>query len=227
MLERLRIRNLAIVASAELELAPGLNVITGETGAGKSLLVESMNLLVGGRADSGLVREGETAAWVEGEFRLAVPIAARVRALLDDWGAEGDAETLIVRRELNTSGKSRALVNQTALTQASLKRLGELIADLHGQHEHQSLLRADAGAEVLDRLGGCAFECEVYEADRLAWIEARDELLGLEQRLATYAERRNALVEAALEIDELRPVAGEDEVLRDEAARLTHGDRLR
>jgi len=136
VLDRLRIRNLAIVESAELELSPGLNVITGDTGAGKSLLVESVNLLVGGRADSGLLREGESAAWVEGEFRLGSGVGDRVRALLESWGIECDGDTLIVRRELSATGKSRALVNQAAVTFGSLKRLGEMLADLHGQHEH-------------------------------------------------------------------------------------------
>src|SRR5207247_8217991 len=99
------------------------------------------------------------------------------------WGVECDGETLIVRRDLSPAGKSRALVNQAALTLSSLKRLGETLADLHGQHEHQSLLQADAGAEVLDRLGGCAFEREAYLATRERYLESRDGLAALEQRL--------------------------------------------
>jgi len=102
-----------------------------------------------------------------------------------------------------------------------------MLADLHGQHEHQSLLRADAGAEVLDRLGGCAFEREAYLGLRDQWLAARDGLTALEQQLATYSDRREALLEAAREIDELRPVEGEEESLRHEASRLAHADRLR
>jgi DNA repair protein RecN (Recombination protein N) len=162
MLERLRIRDLAVVEDVEVELGGGLNVITGETGAGKSLLVQSVNLLVGERAESDRVREGARAAVVEGEFRLVPATARRVGALLSEWGVDFDGESVIVRRELQAGGKSRAIVNQSAVTLGSLKRLGEVLVDLHGQHEHQSLLRSDAGYEVLDRLGGCSAEREAY-----------------------------------------------------------------
>ena len=226
MLERLRIKNLAIVEAAELSFTAGLNVITGETGAGKSLLIESVNLLTGGRADSSLVREGATSASVEGEFRLGAA-APMVRALLEEWGIECDGDTLIVRREIAATGKSRALVNQSALTQNSLRLLGELLADLHGQHEHQSLLRANAGTEVLDRLGGCAFERELYLGLRERWRAANTALDALEAQLATYEARRAQLLDAAEEIDALDPREGEEAELRNEAGRLAHAERLR
>src|SRR5262245_66508468 len=105
MLERLRIRNLAIVEDAELVLGDGLNVVTGETGAGKSLVVESVGLLIGERADTTLVREGAAAAAVEGEFRLTPESAARAARLLAPWGVELDGRMLIVRREVSTSGR--------------------------------------------------------------------------------------------------------------------------
>jgi DNA repair protein RecN (Recombination protein N) len=227
MLERLTVRNLAIVERAELELAPGLNVITGDSGAGKSLLVESVSLLIGERADPARVREGAAAASVEGEFRLGRGAAAQLAPLLEAWGVEFDGDTLIVRREVSAAGRSRAVVNQVALTQGSLKELGERLADLHGQHEHQSLLRAGAGVETLDRIGGLVRECETYAAARAAWREARERLEALELRLSGHAERREALLDAAREIDEVRPQPGEDEELRREASRLAHADRLR
>ena len=132
-----------------------------------------------------------------------------------------------MRREVAASGKSRALVNQSALTQSSLRQLGELLADLHGQHEHQSLLRADAGSGVLDRLGQCAFEREVYLGDRERWRDACAALEALEIQLAHYAERRAQLLEAAEEIDALEPRDGEEASLRNEASRLAHAGRLR
>jgi DNA repair protein RecN (Recombination protein N) len=128
---------------------------------------------------------------------------------------------------VSAAGKSRALVNQSALTLGSLQKLGALLADLHGQHDHQSLMRPGAGLELVDRLGGTAFEREAYAATRERWREARARLAELEQRLSTHGERRDALLAAAQAIDEVNPVPGEDEELRREAGRLAHADRLR
>jgi DNA repair protein RecN (Recombination protein N) len=227
VLERLRIRDLALVGDADVELGPGLNVITGETGAGKSLLVHSLNWLVGERADSDRVRDGAKLASVEGEFRLEPATARRAAEPLAEWGVEFDGETLIVRREVQGAGRSRALVNQSALTQGSLKKLGEILADLHGQHDHQSLLRPDAGLEVLDRLGGALPERDAYARARAAWHEATLALERLQASLAAYADRREFMMEAARDLDEARLRVGEDEALAVEAARLAHADRLR
>jgi DNA repair protein RecN (Recombination protein N) len=227
MLERLTVRDLALVERAEVEFGPGLHVVTGETGAGKSLFVQSVALLVGGRADADTVREGARAAIVEGEFRLGRERASAVAALLEDWGVEFDGQTLIVRREVQPGGKSRATVNQSAVTQGALRRLGELLADLHGQHEHQSLLRPDAGLETLDRLGGLAGKVEPFVATLAAWRAARAALESLERSLATFAERRDYLADALRELDDARLAEGEDERLRVEASRLAHADRLR
>lgn len=227
MLERLTIRDLALVEHAEVTFGAGLIAVTGETGAGKSLLVGAVDLLVGGRADAGAVREGARAAIVEGEFRLGGEAAQRVAGLLEEWGLEFDGEALVVRREVSAEGKSRAAVNQSPVTIASLKRLGELLLDLHGQHEHQSLLKDGAALATLDRLAGLEDERARYAESLAAMREATHELERLEQSLATYAERRDYLVNAAGELDEARLSDGEDETLRIEAARLAHADRLR
>src|SRR5206468_13050296 len=113
MLERMHIRDLALLDEAQVEFRPGLNVVTGETGAGKSLLVQAVSLLVGERADADVVRDGAAATVVEGEFRLAAEPAARAAALLSEWELDFDGETLIVRREVQAGGKSRATVNQS------------------------------------------------------------------------------------------------------------------
>jgi DNA repair protein RecN (Recombination protein N) len=227
MLERVRIRDLALVDEATIEFGAGLNVITGETGAGKSLLVQAIGLLVGERAAADAVREGAAAAIVEGEFHLEGDIARRVAELLASWSIEFDGETLILRREVQANGRSRANVNQSPVTQAALKRLGELLADLHGQHEHQSLLRADAGIEVLDRLAGLEAERAAYAESLAALREASAEYERLDQSLATYAERRDYLMQAAQELEDARLEDGEEETLRIESARLQHADRLR
>jgi DNA repair protein RecN (Recombination protein N) len=226
MLERLRIRDLVLVERAEVEFGPGLTVVTGETGAGKSLLVQAVDLLVGGRADADAIREGAQAAHVEGEFQLAGEPARRVAALLGAWGVPFDGTTLVVRRELLTS-RSRALVNDTAVTQRSLRELGEVLADLHGQHEHQSLLADDAGREVVDRLGQTAVLRERHGEALARARTAAGALESLERSLATLEERRDLLEHAAEELDEARLVAGEEERLASDAARLAHADRLR
>ena len=227
MLERLVIRDLVLVERAEVEFGPDLTVVTGETGAGKSLLVQAVDLLTGGRADPGVVREGAKAAVVEGEFRPSARAALRVGPLLETWSIEYDGESLIVRREIQAGGKSRALVNQSAVTRGALRELCEALADLHGQHEHQSLLRPDAGLETLDRLATLDNESGRYAQALAAWRAAVSRLEALERSLATYAERREWMERAAHELDGARLAAGEEEALKLDAARLAHADRLR
>jgi DNA repair protein RecN (Recombination protein N) len=227
VLERIRIRDLALVEAGEVEFGPGLNVVTGETGAGKSLLVQAISLLVGERAESDVVREGAAAAVVEGEWRVSGDLAARVGELLSSWSLEFDGECVIVRREVQAGGRSRASVNQSPVTQSALKRLGEILADLHGQHEHQSLLRPDAGIELLDRLAELGAERAAHAEALAAYRESAAEHERLEQSLASYAERRDYLMQAARELDEARLESGEEDALRIEAARLQHADRLR
>lgn len=227
MLDRLAIRDLALVERLEVTFGHGLNVVTGETGAGKSLLVGSLTLLLGGRADSDLVRDGARSAVVEGEFRVADETAVRVGALLEEWGLDFDGETLVLRREVSAEGRGRASVNQSPVTLASLKRLGELLADLHGQHEHQSLLREGAPLTTLDRLASLEAERDRCAESLAALREAEGERSRLVDSLARYAERRDYLIAAARELDEAHLRAGEDDELKQDAARLAHADRLR
>ncbi len=227
MLERLTLRDLALIDRAEIVFGAGLNVITGETGSGKSLLVQAVDLLIGERADAEFVRDGARTATVEGEFRVASDVAREIAALLEAWGIEFDGETVIVRREIAATGKSRAIVNQSPVTLGALKQLGERLADLHGQHEHQSLLRPDAGIETLDRLAGLGEARDRYVAALAEHRRARAELEQLETSMRTYEDERGEMEEAAREIDAAQLAPGEDVRLREEAARLAHADRLR
>ena len=227
MLERLVIRDLALVEHAEIAFGDGLHAVTGETGSGKSLTVDALALVVGGRADAGIVREGATRAVVEAEFRLSPATARRVGELFAQWDLELEGDALIVRREVSHEGRSRASVNQASLTLANLKRLGEVLIDLHGQHEHQSLLREGAALVTLDRLAELDAERTKY-ADTLAALrESEGDLARLRDSLTTFAERRDYLTSAAAELDEAALREGEEDELAAEAARLAHADRLR
>src|SRR5947207_6668129 len=134
MLSFLRIKHLAVIDSVEVEFDPGLNVLTGETGAGKSILVEAVGLLLGGRASGDLVRTGEDAATIEAIF-------------------ESGDEGVLVRREITAQGRSRAFVNGTLATAGALKDLSARLIELHGQHEHQTLLDPATHLDVLDGFG--------------------------------------------------------------------------
>src|SRR5213080_1400593 len=134
MLRFLRIQHLAVIDSVEVEFDPGLNVLTGETGAGKSILVEAVGLLLGGRASGDLVRTGEDAAAIEAIF-------------------ESGGEELIVRREITSQGRSRAFVNGALATAGALKDLSTRLVELHGQHEHQTLLDRSTHLTLLDSFG--------------------------------------------------------------------------
>lgn len=227
MLDRLVVRDLAVIERAEFALGAGLNAVTGETGAGKSLVVQAVSLLVGEKGDADAVREGAAAAVVEGEFHLAGETGRRVSELFREWGIDFDGETVIVRREVTSAGRSRASVNQSPVTLGALKRLGEVLADLHGQHEHQSLLKPEAGILTLDRLAGLESDRARYGETLAAWREAVAELERLEASLATFSERSDYLRHATRELDDAKLVAGEEEQLQREAARLAHADRLR
>src|SRR5215210_6187745 len=155
MLRFLRISHLAVIDSVEVEFDPGLNVLTGETGAGKSILVEAVGLLLGGRASGDLVRTGEEQATVEAIFQ------------------SGDEE-VIVRREVTAQGRSRAFVNGALVTAGALKELASALIELHGQHEHQTLLDPATHLTALDAFGGLEGEAAAVGAAFAAWRAAQD-----------------------------------------------------
>jgi DNA repair protein RecN (Recombination protein N) len=138
MLTELRVRDLVVISDVTLRLRPGLNVLTGETGAGKSMLVDALSLLVGERASVDLVRPGSSRAVVEAAFDLK-PTGDLARAA-DEWGVELEDGGIVVRRTINREGRNRAWVNGSPATVGVLAELGQRLVDLHGQHEAQSLL---------------------------------------------------------------------------------------
>jgi len=226
VLTELRVRDLAVIADVTLPLQPGFNVLTGETGAGKSMLVDALSLLLGERASSDIVRPGAGKAIVEGVFELAPTVLDRLLPSLTALGVEGSDDVLIVKREVHGEGKSRAWVNGSPTTVGVLAQLGALLVDLHGQHETQSLLRADAQRDILDAYADAAVEAvAVRDAhERLRALERREtELQSRQEEVRRKADYLRHVVE---EITRAGPRAGEDEALHVEAKRLTHADEL-
>jgi DNA repair protein RecN (Recombination protein N) len=226
VLTELRVRDLAVIADVTLPLAPGLNVLTGETGAGKSLLVDALALLLGERASADVVRAGAARAVIEGAFELGPAAARRVSPVFAELGVEGDDGRLVLKREITAEGRSRAWVNGSPATVGMLAQVGGLLVDLHGQHETQSLLRADAQRDILDAYGDAAVE-------RTAVRDAHERLRELERREAELRARQDEVRRKAdylrhvvTEIERAAPAVGEAEALEAEARRLAHADEL-
>src|SRR6058998_3909740 len=192
MLRFLRITHLAVIDSVEVEFEPGLNVLTGETGAGKSILVEAVGLLLGGRASGDLVRTGEEAAAIEAIF-------------------ENGGEELLVRREITSQGRSRAFINGALATAGALKDLSSRLVELHGQHEHQTLLDPSTHLGVLDAFGALESLAAPVASSFDAWRASEDELA----RVRATAKDRDARLELIAfqlgELDRAAPKRGEDD----------------
>jgi len=224
MLAELRVRDLAVIRDARLELGPGLNVLTGETGAGKSMLVDALALLLGERAAADLVRPGAGRAVVEGVFETGG--GADFLAALDALGLEAEDGRLVVKREVLGSGRSRAWVNGSPVTVGVLDVLGARLVDLHGQHETQSLLKPDAQRAILDAFGAAGDSAAAAReaCATLSGLEA--ERRGLETRQAEARRRADYLRHVADEIARVAPRPGELETVESEVRRLGHAEEL-
>ncbi|TAK51737.1 MAG: DNA repair protein RecN [Betaproteobacteria bacterium] len=224
MLRALGIRNFVIAERVELETAPGFTVLTGETGAGKSILVDAIELLVGGRGDDTLVREGAERAELSAEFDLDVrsPLAA----WLAESGLEGDPGILILRRTIERDARSRGFINGHAATLAQLREAGESLLDIHGQHAHQSLLRAAGQRDLLDAHAGAAS----LAADTAGAFRDWQRLLRLaadaEKQFAQREAERAELGERVAELARIAPREGEWDALAAAHSRLAHGSSL-
>lgn len=218
----LRVRDLATVADVTLDFSGGLNVLTGETGAGKSMLVDAIALLLGDRADRAVVRPTAQRAVIEGVF-AAIPPA--VYAHLDSAGVDIE-EALILRREVTSEGRSRAWINGSPTTVGALARLGELLVDLHGQHQTIQLLEPGTQRDLLDAFGDAL---PVAQALTTAWAELqqlRQDAAALATRRDEAQRRADWLRHVIREIDGAKPRAEEDVVLDGEVRRLSHASSL-
>jgi DNA repair protein RecN (Recombination protein N) len=223
VIAELRVRDLATIADVTLPLGPGLNVLTGETGAGKSMLVDALVLLLGGRSDTGAIRPGKPRAVVEGVFE---ELPAGLRSRIEALGLDCDEGRLVVRREVAAEGRSRAWVNGSPTTAGVLAELGAMLVDLHGQHDTQSLLRAETQRELLDAFGEAAGERQAVAETVAALAAVEAEERALAARRDEVRRRADYLRHAVTEIEAARLVPGEEETLETEARRLGHAEQL-
>jgi DNA repair protein RecN (Recombination protein N) len=224
MLRELRIRNFAVIETVTVPFTSGLNVLTGETGAGKSILVDAILLIRGARAQTDIIRTEAETATVEAVFDVAghrgIPSA------LEEAGLEADEGELVIRRELARTGRHRAFVNDSPVTVGLLERLGDQLVDVHGQHEHQRLLEPARQLELLDRFAGAeAAQQEVADLfDRYRTVRGEVERLRATER--DRAQREDLLRFQVSELAAARLRPGEEEELRTERRRLQHAERL-
>jgi len=225
MLTELRVRNFAIIEQLTLPLARGFNVLSGETGAGKSIIVGALGLLLGERASTDLIRTGADRATVEGVFDVSD--RPEIAALLDDRGIDVEESLVVLKREIVAAGRARAWINGSAVSAGILADVGQHLVNLHGQHEAQTLLDADAQRAILDAFAGATeLATRVGEAHtQLASV--RREIASLAARRAEAERRADYLRHVVKEIEEARLQEGEDVRLEEEARRLENAEELR
>ena len=221
MLRRLTLRDVVLVSQLELELDAGFSVLTGETGAGKSILIDALQLALGGRGDAGLVREGSARSEVSAEFDTPAMLLDWLDAAGFDAGSEG---RLLLRRSIDVQGKSRAWINGSPATVTQLREAGERLVDIHGQHAWQSLTRPTAVRALLDRQAGADTTAltdlwQAWKAAEAAWADAR-------ARADTLQRERERLAWQIGEVDKLAPGAQEWDELNAEHQRLANAQAL-
>jgi len=226
VLTELRVRDLAVIADVTLPFQPGLNVLTGETGAGKSMLVDALALLLGERASADIVRPGAEKTVVEGAFEFGAAVHRHLLTPFAELGVELEEGRLVLKREVLREGKSRAWVNGSPVTIGVLSEIGGLLVDLHGQHETQSLLHPDAQRDMLDAYADADVErVAVRDAHaRVKDLELRE--AELTTRQADVRKKADYLRHVLQEIERAKPKVGEDDALEVEAKRLTHAEEL-
>ncbi len=225
MIEEIRISSLGVIDESVLELGEGLTVITGETGAGKTMLVTALGLLMGGRADTGAVRTGARAARVEGVVRAGEALGA----IADEHGGEVESGVLLLGRQVSAEGRSRAFLGGASVPASALARVGEILVAVHGQSDQHRLLRPEAQRDALDAFAGVELAVVLgrYQAGfaRLRAVEAElREVIGSARERAREADVLRLGLE---EIEAVDPQSGEEDVLATEESRLGFADTLR
>ncbi len=224
MLEFLRVKNIALIDEIEIEFGRGLNLLTGETGSGKSIIVDSLGTLTGGRISSDLIKSGRESAQIEGLFRVSA--GETLREITDPFGIEFDADEIIVRRELSRSGRNRIFINGQLATQAVLKQIAPFLVAIHGQGEQSALYDAGSHMDLLDRFAGVENERRQTGQAYLRMEETRAELASLR---TGDAEKLQLLDLLRFQTEEIRRAGlrvGEDSELAEEKRKLNNVEKL-
>jgi DNA repair protein RecN (Recombination protein N) len=226
MLRELRIRNFAIIEELDLRFEPGLFVLTGETGAGKSIIVDAIEMLLGGRGDSNVIRSGEETASVEGEFTLENGTLAEIRGILEAEGLWEGENTLTLGREVRREGRNIVRVNGRAVNLAILREVGQLLIDVHGQSEHLSLLRTREHLRLLDRFAGLEERRKEFSLQVEVLRAVREELEQIRAGERDAARKADMLTFQIGEIEAARIQTGEETALLEERTRLANAEQL-
>jgi DNA repair protein RecN (Recombination protein N) len=224
MLTRLSIRNIVLIEALDLDFSSGLGVLTGETGAGKSILLDSLGLVLGDRADSGLVRAGEDKASVTASFEFAALPPAITTLLSDAEVLVEPGEALILKRQLKSDGGSKAFVNDQAVGVALLRELGSQLVELHGQHDDRGLVNPRGHRALLDRFARA--DVAGVEASWRTWRAAEDALAAAKAQVSQAAADQDLLLAYLAELTALAPEVGEEEELAEARATMQKGERL-
>jgi len=233
MLRTLSIRDFVIVDAIELDLASGFTVFTGETGAGKSILIDALALTLGGRGDASVVREGAAKADISAEFSVSrysegspIDTSEEVRAWLAANEFESDEGGVLLRRVIDNAGRSKAYINGIAATAGQLRELGELLVDIHGQHAHQSLLKTDAQRLLLDGQAGLQEDLQVVSAAYKTWRALARQRQEFETNAKNVLLERERLEWQVNELEKLAVKPGEWDDITNEHSRLSHAASL-
>ena len=223
MLRSLYVKHYALIEEISVEFDRGLNIITGETGAGKSILIDALSLLLGERASSDVVRKGAEKAVVEGTF--VVTGSPRMQSILDENDIES-ADEMIVRREISVKGQSRCFINDSPVPLSLLKETGDILVDLHGQHDHQALLRPETHIDFLDAFSGDEKLLPDYRRSYKRLSELFAKKRGLQEQEDRLKEKKDLYEFQMKEIDAVDPQAGEEESLEAELKLLENAEKL-
>ena len=224
MLTGLSIRDIVLIEALDLDFAGGLGVLTGETGAGKSILLDSLGLALGARADSGLVRSGSDKAQVTASFDEPAG-GSKLALLLEDNDIEqGIGEPLLIRRSLKADGGSKAFINDQPCSAALLREIGTHLVEIHGQHDDRGLLNPKGHKALLDMFGRC--DTAKTSKAHAAWQAARDALNAARDGIENAARDREYLLHALEELNKFHPAEGEEEELAKERSDMQKGERL-
>lgn len=225
MLRHLHVKDIVLIEEAQLEFADGLCVLTGETGAGKSILLDALGLVLGSRAEARLVRAGKEQGSVVAEFDAASHPA--IPALLEELGITHENGELVLRRVLTTDGKTRCFINDQTVSVGALKQLGEMLVEIYGQHDQRGLLDPSSHRELLDEFAGLAKPRAKVEAAYTDWTRSRGELEAVLAEIAAAKREEEYLRHIFTELESFSPEAGEEEKLAEKRQWMMQGEKAR